>query len=345
MTLRAGVADVLSLNPDAQSMMLRFGDLVVWPYITSGQGGIRFFAPFNALNIPMPAAKRKEKSSVSIIGAGRLGTSLAVALAAKGYSIRSLVARRVQNARKAARLLDAEVQILAAKQLRTMSCADLFLITVPDDQIAQVAHELSEIDADQKRTALHTSGALSSEVLEPLRKKGWHTGSIHPLMSVSAADASLRGAFWSVEGDRSALRLGKEIVRDLDGKSFSIKSEDKPLYHAAAVMVSGNVVALFDVALEMLGQCGLDRTTARAVLLPLIASSVRNLETKTPQEALTGTFSRGDVETVKRHLAMLKNPEVRNLYRILGKRSLEIAGLNKDLARQVEKVLLTGLQD
>ena len=275
----------------------------------------------------MPAAKRKEKPEVSIIGTGRLGTTLAIALAEKGYSIRSLVARRVQNARKAARLLDAEVQVLAAKQLRTLNCANLFLITVPDDQIPLVARELSAINADQKKTVLHTSGALSSDVLAPLREKGWHTGSIHPLMSVSAAGASLRGAFWSVEGDRSALRLGKEIVRDLEGKSFSIRSEDKPLYHAAAVMVSGNVVALFDVALEMLGQCGLDRKTARAVLLPLIASSVRSLETKTPEESLTGTFSRGDVETVKRHLAALKSKELAEaleLYRLLGQRSLKL---------------------
>lgn len=289
----------------------------------------------------MPAAKRKEKSSVSIIGTGRLGTTLAVALAAQGYPIRSLVARRVQNARKAARLLDAEVQVLAAKDLRKFIPADLFLITVPDDQIAGVAHELSEIDADRKRTALHTSGALSSDVLAPLRNKGWHTGSIHPLMSVSSARDSLRGAFWSVEGDRTALRLGKEIVRDLEGHSFSIRSEDKPLYHAAAVMVSGNVVALFDVALEMLGQCGLDRKTARAVLLPLIVSSVRNLETKTPEQALTGTFSRGDVETVKRHLAALKKKELAEaleLYRLLGQRSLKLTKEHPQITQILESV-------
>ena len=276
----------------------------------------------------MRDAKRKQKSEVSIIGTGRLGTTLAVALAGRGYLIRSLVARRVQSARKAASLLDADVQVLAADRTRTLICADLFLITVPDDQIPFVVRELSEINVDRKVTVLHTSGALSSEVLEPLKEKGWSTGSIHPLMSVSAVnDASLEGAFWSVEGDRKALRLGKEIVRDLGGKSFSIRSEDKPLYHAAAVMVSGNVVALFDVALEMLGECGLDRKTARAVLLPLIASTVRNLETKTPEESLTGTFSRGDVETVKRHLAALQNkelPEALKLYRLLGQRSLRL---------------------
>ena len=176
----------------------------------------------------MRAAKRKQKSDVSIIGTGRLGTTLALALAGSGYTIRSLVSRGRQSARKAARLLDADVQVLAAKQLFSLLDADLFLITVPDDQIARVACELSEINADRKKvTALHTSGALSSEVLAPLREDGWNTGSIHPLMSVSAAhDASLEGAYWSVEGDRSAVRLGKEIVRDLGGKSFSIQTEE-----------------------------------------------------------------------------------------------------------------------
>ncbi|HKG60130.1 MAG TPA: Rossmann-like and DUF2520 domain-containing protein [Pyrinomonadaceae bacterium] len=293
----------------------------------------------------MPDAKRKQKSKVSIIGTGRLGTTLAVALAGSGYSIQSLVARRVQNARKAARLLDADVQVLAAKKLRTLVDADLFLITVPDDQIPLVAGELSNVrfNADQRKMmALHTSGALSSEVLEPLREKGWHTGSIHPLMSVSAVhDAHLEGAFWSVEGDRSALRVGKEIVRDLGGKSFSIRSEDKPLYHAAAVMLSGNVVALFDVALEMLGECGLDRKTARAVLLPLIASTVRSLQAKSPEASLTGTFSRGDVETVKRHLAALKNKklaEALDLYRLLGQRSLKLTKEHPQITQILKSV-------
>jgi predicted short-subunit dehydrogenase-like oxidoreductase (DUF2520 family) len=348
MTLRAGVADVLSLNPDAQSMMHRLGDLVGRRAQLPGQEEQILRAFFNALNIPMPEAKRKEKSEVSVIGAGRLGTTLAVALSRIGYSIHSLVARRVQSARKAANLLDADVQVLAAKQMQSLRSADLFLITVPDDQIAQVAAGLSEVrfntDQRKKITALHTSGALSSDVLAPLREQGWHTGSIHPLMSISGtqdADASLRGAFWSVEGDSSALRLGKTIVRDLGGKSFSIRSDDKPLYHAAAVMVSGNVTALFDVALEMLGECGLNRKTARSILVPLIASAVRNLESKDPAQALTGTFSRGDLETVKRHVAALKNnklAEALELYRLLGQRSLKLTKEQPQITRILKSV-------
>ena len=290
----------------------------------------------------MPDRKRKQKPDVSIIGSGRLGTALALALTGHGYSIGSLVARRSQKARQAARLLDAEVQILAAKQLHLLRPADVFLITVPDDQIAGVGDELSGLKFTA--TALHTSGALSAEVLAPLRERGWRIGSVHPLMSVSDArdgGAALHGGFWSVEGDKTALRLARTIVKDLGGQSFSIRSEDKPLYHAAAVMVSGNVTALFDVGLEMLVQCGLTRKTARRVLLPLIASTVHNLETMDPAEALTGTFSRGDVETVKRHLAALKKPELADaldLYRLLGKRSLKLAKKHPQITQILKSV-------
>jgi predicted short-subunit dehydrogenase-like oxidoreductase (DUF2520 family) len=285
----------------------------------------------------MTERKRKQKTAISIIGSGRLGTTLGVALLHRGYSVQSLVARRVQNARKAARLLDDEVQVLAAKELRSLKPADEFLITVPDDQIAHVAEEMSLLEFTA--TALHTSGALSSDVLAPLRKRGWHTGSIHPLLSVSNAGDPIEGAFWSVEGDKAAVRSGKAIVRDLKGKSFFIRSEDKPLYHAAAVMSSGNVTALFDVALEMLGDCGIKRATARNILLPLIASTVRNLETKDPAQALTGTFSRGDLETVKRHLATLKNhQDALDLYRILGKRSLRLTKGHPQITQILDSV-------
>jgi predicted short-subunit dehydrogenase-like oxidoreductase (DUF2520 family) len=291
----------------------------------------------------MTDTKRKQKPAVSIIGSGRIGTALAVALSGSGYSIQSLVARQVQSARRAARLLDADVQVLAAKQLQSLRPADVFLITTPDDQIGNVAVALSRLKVNSRHplTALHTSGALSAEVLAPLRQKGWHTGSVHPLIAISDVSDTLRGAFWSVEGDKPALRVAKGIVRDLGGKSFSIRSEDKPLYHAAAVMTSGNVVAVFSVALEMLVQCGLTRKTARSILQPLLASTVKNLETKDPAQALTGTFSRGDVETVKRHLAALKRnnlPEALELYRLLGQRSLKLTKDHPQITRILKSV-------
>jgi predicted short-subunit dehydrogenase-like oxidoreductase (DUF2520 family) len=289
----------------------------------------------------MPDKKRKEKPSLSIIGTGRLGTTLAVALEGTGYPIRSLVARRAQSARKAAAILTKKAEVLGASQLSSMRSATLVLITVPDDQIARVAAQLSRLNYDPKPTALHTSGALSSDVLSPLRAKGWSTGSVHPLISVSGPNDSIEGAFWSVEGDQRAVRLGKTLVRDLGGTSFSIRTADKPLYHAAAVMTSGNVTALFDVALEMLVECGLTRKTARRILQPLLVSTVHNLETKDPAAALTGTFSRGDVETVKRHLAALKDHQLVDalqLYALLGKRSLKLTQKHPQITEILKSV-------
>lgn len=284
----------------------------------------------------MPDKKRKEKPSLSIIGAGRLGTALAVALKRNGYTLRSLVSRGSKNAHKVAQFVDDKVKAYAANQIGSLPQADLFLISTPDDQIATVAAQLSHLNYDPQPTVLHTSGALSSEVLSPLQAKGWSTGSVHPLISVSSANDSIEGAFWSVEGDRRAVRLAKTLVRDLGGTSFSIRTADKPLYHAAAVMTSGNVTALFDVALEMLVECGLTRKTARRILQPLLASTVHNLETKDPADALTGTFSRGDVETVKRHLAALQDHKLRDalqLYCLLGRRSLKLTKKSAEITR------------
>jgi predicted short-subunit dehydrogenase-like oxidoreductase (DUF2520 family) len=279
----------------------------------------------------MPDRKIKEKPraliDASIIGAGRLGTTLAIALHARGYRIRSLVARRLENARKAAAQFDAEPAVLAARQIGSLPQADLVLISTPDDQIANVAADLSRLDFDRKPVALHTSGALSSEILSPLRARGWSTGSLHPLISVTDPQTPLAGVFWCVEGEPRATRLAKAIVRDLGGTSFSINSAEKPLYHAAAVMTAGHVTALFDVALEMLVACGLTRKTARQILQPLLASAVHNLETKDPAHALTGSFARGDVETVKRHIAALKDHKLADaldLYCRLGKRSIKL---------------------
>ena len=268
--------------------------------------------------------------------------------------LRSLVSRRIESARKAATLVnkpatlarnsatvsEADIAAFAAKQIRSLPQADLFLISVPDDQIAGVARELSKLRFDRQPTALHTSGALSSEVLSPLAAQGWSVGSVHPLISVPDANAPIDGAFWSVEGDRRAVRLAKTLVRDLGGTSFSISTAEKPLYHAAAVMTSGNVTALFDVALEMLVACGLTRKTARQVLQPLLISTAHNLETKDPSAALTGTFSRGDVETVKRHLAAIKQHDLKDaldLYCRLGKRSLKIAKKQSGITRILDR--------
>jgi len=238
---------------------------------------------------------------------------------------------------------------LDVAQLSSLTVPDLLLITTPDDQIKVVAQALESLQLAkrQKPVALHTSGALSSTVLSTLAKRGWEVGSLHPLLSISdlKGEMGFAGAYWCIEGQPLAQRRAKALVRSLKGNSFSIGLEYKALYHASAVMSSGSVVALFAAAIEMLMACGLPRGEAKEVLMPLLESTVRSLEDKEPGAALTGPFARGDFETIKLHLDALRKVhkrEIEDLYRVLGKRSLELArvsGLDSKKSKKIKSIL------
>ena len=298
----------------------------------------------------MPKSKKVKthnKPTVSIIGAGRLGVALGIALNLAGYPIVSLVGRRRQQVRKAARLLDVPLSLFAVEDFRGYEPTDLILVAVPDDRIAEVADALGQLNTLRRPSVMHTSGALSSAALANLAKKEWHTGSIHPLASVIdpvMGAKALKNAYWCIEGDPTATRLARQIVRDLGARSFSIESKDKPLYHAAAVMTSGNVTALFDVALDMLEHCGLRRGKAQQILFPLLNSTTANLSKVDPANALTGTFARGDVATLKLHLKALKAKDLEEafkLYLLLGNHSVRLARpkISAEAYEQIRKLL------
>ena len=308
----------------------------------------------------MPKHSDPPKTSVAIIGAGRLGRALAIALAESGYSVRALVARRASEAQKAAGLLPRTTpaaQALGVKNLSRLEPADLTLITTPDDAIEEMAHKLARLRTSRAelktgkardRIVLHTSGALSSVVLAPLAKVGFHTGSLHPLVSVSdprSGAKDLHGAFYCVEGDKVATKLARRIVGDFGGKSFYIAPESKALYHAAALTAAGHLTALIDLAMEMLVSCGLGRPAAQKVLMPLVESAVNNLKDSPPEKALTGTFARGDTATVERHLEALsgkQHAEALKVYKLLGLRSLQLAakqGIDEKVRKQIGKLL------
>ena len=289
-----------------------------------------------------------------------MGTALARALASKGYEIDAFVARHKQRASRAAELAGARRALtLKHTQLSELPESDILFITTPDDAIESTARKLAAnykkraIDSggrkSRARTILHASGALSSEVLQTLSDAGFATGSMHPLLSVSDAvhgADGLASAFFCIEGDNRAQRVARSLVRALGAKSFSINASDKALYHAAAVMASGHVTALFDIATEMLARCGLERTRARAVLLPLLRSALENLyASDNAAHALTGTFARADTSTVRRHLAALNSKEIADAlaaYTLLGLRSLQLAkeaGANREALKEIEQLL------
>jgi len=136
-------------------------------------------------------------------------------------------------------------------------------------------------------------------------------------------------------------------VGDLGGQTFSVDARTKALYHAAALMASPNLAALVDIALEMLGRCGLAPNRARKILLPLIQSTLDNLATQTPSRALTGTFKRADIETVRRHLAAIYSQELFDAleaYVLLGRRSLKLANHSSSSRAAIDQILTQALK-
>lgn len=295
---------------------------------------------------------RNKRPTVSIIGIGRVGQAMAKALQSVGYPVVSLVFHDAVGAHRARKLFPQttfpNTLLLGFDQLERLPPSDVLLITTPDDAIAETAQKLGALSNEGRQGAvLHTSGALSSEVLSPFAAAGFSVGSIHPLVAIDPADSgsALRGAFFCIEGNKRAVTLAKAIALDLGGTPIIIKPEQKALYHAAAVMASPHLVALFDLAVQLMVMSGVRPSDARKMLMPLVDSTVKNLHAREPSSALTGTFARGDIGTVERHLKALSNgtpPEALEVYKLLALRSLQLAkenGLDRKKIRQITRLL------
>ena len=266
--------------------------------------------------------------NVTIVGAGKVGGALAIALSRIGYRIDELIVRRSQTATALKKKYLADTKISVWPNVEQIP-SKIILITTGDPEIEAVANYLRPL-AQKGQVVFHTSGSLSSSALLILKSAGCDTGSLHPLVSVSDA---VRGAklfkdsYFCIEGTPSAVRTGKQIVRFLGGKSFTIDADKKSLYHAAAVMSAGHVTSLFDVAVEALEKCGISQPEARKILFPLLASTAENLRHQTPEKALTGSFARLDQAAFESHISALQkigNKEILGLYIALGERSLDI---------------------
>lgn len=302
---------------------------------------------FNLRLMSNPPKSKNTKQTVSIVGIGRVGRAFAKALQKLDYDVVALVFRDLKSARSS-RYSSSAFLLLGLDELDRLPFSDVILITTPDDAIADTSQKLAEAEKRRKksrksRIVLHTSGALSSSILSPLTKAGFFAGSIHPLVAIDQnGEKALRGAYYCVEGHRRAVATAKRIVADLGGESFVVNTEHKALYHAAAVIASPHLVALFDVALELMTLSGVDKAQARKILLRLVESTVENLQQQSPAAALTGTFQRGDVGTVQRHLKALSDKELPKealeIYRTLGLRSLKLAQENKLDRERIDRI-------
>lgn len=244
-----------------------------------------------------------KRPSITIVGAGRLGTALARRLSEAGYSAKTLTRKSMR-----VRRLDAQVMWFC----------------VPDSEIARVADTFSQFEWRGKY-AFHSSGVLSSDALTSLRDAGARVASVHPLMTfVKGPAPDLSGAPFAIEGDPSAVRVARGIARNLGGQAVAIKNRDKVAYHAFATMICPLLVSLLAASEKAAALAGIPAADSRGRMLPILRQTLRNYEKLGPAKAFSGPIARGDVETIRAHMqALAKAPAAKKAYAALARAALD----------------------
>lgn len=275
---------------------------------------------------------------VGIIGAGVVGSTMAIRLSQLGYHISVVANRRQVKAVELAKKVGARV--VSAKSV--VEETDLVLITTPDRVIKTLVAELTD-SFHPGQIVVQFSGALSADVMAPARSRGAVLLSLHPLQTFADCNVALKslaGTHFAVEGDDE--EFGKQLVTQLGGVPHCFGTEHKALYHAAACIASNYLVVLADISVKLLHQIGFGEAEALEGLLPLIQGTVANLAQTGLPGALTGPIARGDDLIVSQHLEQLPE-DIRQVYKCLGQRALEIAqaknSLNEESVLTLSKLL------
>lgn len=264
-----------------------------------------------------------KKPSVTIIGTGALGSALRHFFETNGYPVAAAVNR-------ATGLPEDE-----------SGYGEIIFITTPDDVIASMAVSLSKKRiAWQKRTVVHCSGSLSSDLLSALTVAGAVTASMHPVQTFRKGDMAerFRGITVSVEGDHKAIDLLKPLISEMQARAIEVTPGQKQALHVGAVFASNYLVSLLRTVEEYLESEEIE--DGISIMRPLIEQTLTNIFEQGAAASLTGPVSRGDVNTVETHLSrLIFYPEYQALYRQLGKTALHIAKESGNLTQEEEDKL------
>lgn len=264
-----------------------------------------------------PMAK---KPSIAIIGPGRWGIAVAKNLKRAGFRIAEIVSKSGASTLKRASQLGALYTRVSNARLD----AEVIWLCVPDSRIAEVASELATAAQWKGKIAFHSSGALTSDELNTLRRRGALVASVHPMMTfVHGAVPPLESVPFAIEGDSKATNAAMRIVRAMGGLPFKIKKKNKVLYHAWGTLLSPLLVANLLTAEKVARATGISAADARKKMLPIVRQTLANYAKLGPENSFSGPIVRGDAEVLRRHLKALKRiPEASDVYVALSRAAL-----------------------
>lgn len=282
------------------------------------------------------------KPHIAIVGPGNLGTSLASSLKEAGYTVDAIISRPEKKSLARARKLASRIGARVFSSLDKVQ-SKIVWFCVPDSEIAKVAASLASTFQGKGRVALHSSGALASDELAALRKKGAVVASVHPLMTfVRGSRPSLSGVSFAIEGNAAAVKISRRIVRDLGGHAYLIKKKQKAAYHAWGAFTSPLLTALLAMGEEVAVLAGVKRKAARKRAIPILQQTLANYASFGAPGAFSGPIVRGDVETVRKHLEVLREmPTARRSYLALAEAATQYLPTKK---KAVLRRLLSGLE-
>lgn len=243
--------------------------------------------------------------TLNLIGAGRVGRTLARLWHAAGVvQVQAVLTRHADHAAQAVAVIGAG---RAVDRLDAMPPADLWLLAVPDTQIAPVAAALAA-SGQAAAIAWHASGFLPAAEAAPLQAAGWAVASAHPALSFADVDqacAQFPGTLCALEGDADAVAAVRTAFEAIGGQCVDLAAADKPLYHAAAVFASNFAPVLQAVAERLWRDVGLPEAQAQALAAGFLQRAAANLQALGPRGALTGPAARGDARVLAEQGAAL----------------------------------------
>lgn len=291
----------------------------------------------------------RRDSTISFIGAGRVGAAVAALLRGAGLRVIGITSRNIGSAERAAKLAGGDVAY-SDDICVFVEESDIVIITTVDAAIAGVAREIAEqCEVRRNQVFMHMSGSHQADILAPLRDRGSAVVSMHPLQSIATAEEGivvLKGSLYAIEGDGPAVECARMLVDALEGRPFLLDRDKKALYHLAAVIACNYFVTIVDTAGTIFERIGIERSEGLPGLLKLVRGTLGNIEKLGTAGALTGPIARGDVETVELHMNAIRAamPELEELYRVLGAATIDLAlqkgTIDIERAKELKSVII-----
>jgi predicted short-subunit dehydrogenase-like oxidoreductase (DUF2520 family) len=284
-----------------------------------------------------------KKPSISIVGAGNVGTVLAPALSRAGYRVDEIVSRDRPDSIRRAKALARDTRSTAATFADARLSADVIWICVTDDAIAPVAGLLARRrDVDwRSKIVFHASGALTSDELKALKKRGAAIASTHFMQSFVPGSRPSLAVPFAVEGDEKARSVALKIGAALGAKPFVIRKQSKVLYHAMGFFSSPLVIIALSLSESVGRKAGLNSKQIESVIKPMFSRTAENYLMRGSAGAFVGPVNRGNVATVQKHLRDLKKlPEARAAYLAMAKAALKTLPVKN--RKQLERLFRMG---